>query len=189
MRTLAACVRWLRPFSHQATRESIPPAALRSVHLSIGRTGLEIAISSYIMSCSRHSVAARSIYSLALDRRRDSRGHVRAQHPAHRIPLAANGKAINPVSRPAPPPFELSSKAKPRSNDYKMADGGGMYLLVKKSGYKYWRLDYRFRGKRKTLALGAYPQVGLCTSSDHMRPFSPFSKRHFSARRISSLTC
>jgi integrase len=40
----------------------------------------------------------------------------------------------------------------------KLADGGGMYLLVKASG-KYWRMDYRFAGKRKTLALGTYPPV------------------------------
>ena len=42
-----------------------------------------------------------------------------------------------------------------------MADGGGMYLLVNKSGHKYWRLDYRFQGKRKTLALGVYPEISL----------------------------
>lgn len=42
----------------------------------------------------------------------------------------------------------------------KHADGGGMYLLVKAVG-RYWRLDYRFAGKRKTLALGTYPEVSL----------------------------
>ena len=42
----------------------------------------------------------------------------------------------------------------------KYADGHGMYLLVNISG-KYWRLDYRFLGKRKTLALGVYPVVSL----------------------------
>lgn len=39
-------------------------------------------------------------------------------------------------------------------------DGKGLYLLVKPVG-KYWRLDYRFGGKRKTLALGVYPSVSL----------------------------
>ena len=39
-------------------------------------------------------------------------------------------------------------------------DGGGMYLLVNKSG-KYWRMDYRYAGKRKTLAFGVYPAVSL----------------------------
>jgi len=35
-----------------------------------------------------------------------------------------------------------------------------MYLLVNSAG-KYWRFDYRFLGKRKTLALGVYPAVSL----------------------------
>jgi integrase len=42
----------------------------------------------------------------------------------------------------------------------KHADGGGMYLLVNTGG-KYWRMDYRFAGKRKTLALGVYPATSL----------------------------
>ncbi len=33
----------------------------------------------------------------------------------------------------------------------KLSDSGGLYLLVKQSG-KYWRLDYRFGDKRKTMA-------------------------------------
>lgn len=45
----------------------------------------------------------------------------------------------------------------------KHADGGGMYLLVKAVG-KYWRLDYRFAGKRKTLALGTYPEITLAAA-------------------------
>jgi integrase len=42
----------------------------------------------------------------------------------------------------------------------KYTDGGGMYLLVNAGG-KYWRMDYRFADKRKTLALGVYPDVSL----------------------------
>ena len=42
----------------------------------------------------------------------------------------------------------------------KHSDGGGMYLLVKAAG-KYWRMDYRFADKRKTLALGTYPEISL----------------------------
>jgi integrase len=42
----------------------------------------------------------------------------------------------------------------------KYSDGQGMYLLVNTAG-KYWRMDYRFLGKRKTLALGVYPAVSL----------------------------
>ena len=39
-------------------------------------------------------------------------------------------------------------------------DGGGMYLHIKEAG-KYWRMDYRFDGKSRTLALGVYPDVSL----------------------------
>ncbi|MDX8381906.1 MAG: tyrosine-type recombinase/integrase, partial [Ghiorsea sp.] len=42
----------------------------------------------------------------------------------------------------------------------KLSDGGGLYLLVIKSG-KYWRMDYRFAEKRKTLAIGIYPAISL----------------------------
>ena len=51
-------------------------------------------------------------------------------------------------------------QTKPRESSYKMTDGGGLFLLVKPQG-KYWRYDYRFAGKRKTLALGVYPDVSL----------------------------
>jgi integrase len=53
------------------------------------------------------------------------------------------------------------NKAKPKDRDYKLADGGGMYLLVTVSGGKLWRLDYRYVDRRKTLALGTYPEVSL----------------------------
>lgn len=52
-------------------------------------------------------------------------------------------------------------QAKPRERDYKMGDGKGLYLLVKKSGGKYWRLKYRIGGKERVLALGVYPEVSL----------------------------
>jgi integrase len=42
----------------------------------------------------------------------------------------------------------------------KFFDGHGLYLLVNKSG-KYWRYDYRFQSRRKTLSLGVYPKVSL----------------------------
>ena len=51
--------------------------------------------------------------------------------------------------------------AKPKEKAYKLADGGGLYLLVKPNGGKYWRLKYRVAGKEKLLALGVYPEVTL----------------------------
>lgn len=50
--------------------------------------------------------------------------------------------------------------AKPKDKPYKLADERGLYLLVNSAG-RYWRFDYRFDGKRQTLALGTYPERGL----------------------------
>lgn len=44
---------------------------------------------------------------------------------------------------------------------YKLTDEKGLYLLIHKNGSKYFRFDYRFNGKRKTLAIGVYPEVSL----------------------------
>jgi len=51
--------------------------------------------------------------------------------------------------------------AKPKGKDYKLADGGGLYLLVTPTGGKLWRLKYMYGGKEKLLAMGTYPVVGL----------------------------
>jgi hypothetical protein len=59
----------------------------------------------------------------------------------------------------------LSNKALrdllPREMQYKHFMGQGLYILVRPNGSKYWRLDYRFAGKRFTLSLGIYPDVTL----------------------------
>ena len=57
-------------------------------------------------------------------------------------------------------------KAKPSEKPIKLADGGGLYLLLKPNGAKWWRLDYRFSGKRKALSMGVYPEVGLRAARD-----------------------
>ena len=59
--------------------------------------------------------------------------------------------------------FVKNSKPNGAPAGDKHTDGGGMYLLVTKAG-KYWRMNYRFAGKRKTLALGVYPEVTLANA-------------------------
>ncbi len=57
-------------------------------------------------------------------------------------------------------------KAKPADKQQKLSDGGGMYLLVHPNGGKYWRMDYRYGGKQKTLSLGVYPDISLADARD-----------------------
>ena len=54
--------------------------------------------------------------------------------------------------------------AKSTAKSYKLSDGGGMYLLVTPDGARYWRLDYRFAGKRRNVAFGVYPTVTLASA-------------------------
>jgi integrase len=56
--------------------------------------------------------------------------------------------------------------AKPAERDYKLTDFGGLYLLVRTNGSRLWRFAYRFGGKQKQIALGAYPQVTLAEARD-----------------------
>lgn len=51
-------------------------------------------------------------------------------------------------------------QAKPDSKPYKLTDGTRLYLLVNKTG-KYWRYDYRYQGKRKTLSYSVFPTITL----------------------------
>ena len=51
--------------------------------------------------------------------------------------------------------------AKIVEKNYKLSDSKGLYLLIHKNGSKYFRFDYRFAGRRKTLALGVYPEISL----------------------------
>lgn len=57
---------------------------------------------------------------------------------------------------------ELRGKgAEPRAKRFKLSDGEGLYLEVNPKGAKYWRQNYRYNNKQKTLAHGVYPNVTL----------------------------
>ena len=64
--------------------------------------------------------------------------------------------------------------AKPKEKPYKLSDSGGLFLLVQPAGGKWWRYKYRFAGKEKSLALGAYPDVSL----------ADVRERHSRARKV-----
>jgi integrase len=50
---------------------------------------------------------------------------------------------------------------KPKNKPFKLSDGGGLFLLVQPNGSKWWRYKYRYAGREKLLAIGAYPDVSL----------------------------
>lgn len=51
--------------------------------------------------------------------------------------------------------------AKPSEKLKKLSDGRGLQLHVFPNGSKLWRLAYRYDGKQKLLAVGAYPAITL----------------------------
>lgn len=80
---------------------------------------------------------------------------------------------LAPVMGSSPPNSEKTMKfhvaltdtkiktAKPRDKEYKLADGGGLFLLVHPNGSKYWRYKYRLDGAEKKGSLGVYPTMSL----------------------------
>lgn len=67
-------------------------------------------------------------------------------------------------------------RTKPTAAVQKLRDGGGLYLLLKPDGARWWRWDYRrpVTGKRNTLSLGTYPEVSLASVRE----------RHAAARKL-----
>lgn len=52
-------------------------------------------------------------------------------------------------------------RAVPAGKPYKLADSGGLYLLVTPAGGKLWRMNYVWQGRNKTLSFGRYPVMTL----------------------------
>ena len=47
------------------------------------------------------------------------------------------------------------------SREKRLFDGGGLYLAIRPSGAKSWKLKYRWQGTEKKLTIGPYPIVSL----------------------------
>jgi integrase len=65
-----------------------------------------------------------------------------------------------------------AKNARVRTSEYKLFDGGGLYLLVTPSGGKYWHFKYRFDEKEKRISFGPYPEISLAearTKKDEAR--------------------
>ncbi|WP_373033561.1 tyrosine-type recombinase/integrase [Sulfurovum sp.] len=69
------------------------------------------------------------------------------------------------MARAATPLTDKEIKAtRAQAKEYKLFDGGGLYLSVMPTGGKLWRLKYTYEGKEKRIALGAYPSVSLAAA-------------------------
>lgn len=64
--------------------------------------------------------------------------------------------------------------AKPEEKAYKLADSGGLFLLVQPTGAKLWRYKFRLGGIEGLDALGSYPEVTLAEAR----------KAHSESRRL-----
>src|SRR3546814_7104079 len=70
--------------------------------------------------------------------------------------------------------------AKPTDRDWKLSDGGGLFLLVKSAGGKLWQWEYCLQGKENPFAIGGFPEVSLAEARaarekarrDHVGPLS-----------------
>jgi integrase len=48
----------------------------------------------------------------------------------------------------------------------RISDGAGLFIEARPTGRKLWRMAYRFGGKQKLLALGAYPETSLARARE-----------------------
>ncbi len=51
--------------------------------------------------------------------------------------------------------------SKPKEKEYKLSDGQSLYLIVKTNGTKFFRYDFTFENKRKSMSFGVYPETSL----------------------------
>lgn len=56
---------------------------------------------------------------------------------------------------------KIRTQLKTKEKQYKVADSGGLYILVHTNGSKYFRMKYKFQGKEKVYSIGTYPLVTL----------------------------
>lgn len=52
-------------------------------------------------------------------------------------------------------------KLKPTGKEYQKSDGGGLTLVIRAKGDKYWRYEFRIDGKKEKYGFGNYPDIGL----------------------------
>lgn len=67
--------------------------------------------------------------------------------------------------------------AKATDKPLKLTDSGGLYLEVRPTGAKLWRLRYRVGGKENVFAIGGYPEVGLADARNEREKAKPLIRQ------------
>lgn len=60
----------------------------------------------------------------------------------------------------------------------KLADGGGLYLLITPAGSASWRIKYRIEGREKTYSIGNYPEVSLAAARVELGEVKAILREH-----------
>lgn len=58
------------------------------------------------------------------------------------------------------------TNARPREREYKLTDGGGLYLRIRPSGAKSWCYKYRLHGRQYSFTVGPFPELQLRRARD-----------------------
>lgn len=56
---------------------------------------------------------------------------------------------------------KAAQAAKPKENAYRIKDDRGLYLEVRPTGKKSWRIRYSFQGKPGIVTIGEYPLMSV----------------------------
>lgn len=87
------------------------------------------------------------------------------------------------------------ANAQSADSNRKLYDENGLYLLIKTTGAKLWRLKYEYEGIEQSVTLGTYPAVSLIDAramcdqhhKDIAQGIDPSLKRKISKQRVASL--
>ena len=86
--------------------------------------------------------------------------------PANRLDMAKTLNKLTPLTVKS-----IDKKSRDTGKRDKQPDGGGLYFVAEPTRSSWWRFDYRFAGKQKTLSAGSYPEISLADARQKRTEF------------------
>ncbi len=77
--------------------------------------------------------------------------------------------------------------AQPKEKAYKLFDRDNLYLIVRPTGTKSWKFDFRLNGKRDTYAIGSYPNTSLKDAREQTTEARAFVERGIDPKQAKKL--